>query len=239
MKDISKKYDRAKNHGDTLKNLSFKTNRWKMMETKIISAIEAIDEKRAMALVASEIESGQDKKIIARQLNYALQRVAVRYEEGEYYIADLIMAGELVSNILRMMGMDSTQLSEGNRLGKIVVGTVFDDIHDVGKNIFISMLRAEGFEVIDMGTDVSTERFIEVIKKEKPAILGISGILTSVVENIKEVIDEIKAQGLRDDLKIILGGALAGTDYAKYVGADGFSSDAIEGVSICKQWLLQ
>lgn len=209
------------------------------METKIISAVEAIDEKRAMALVAAEIESGQDKKKIASQLNYALQRVAVRYEEGEYYIADLIMAGELVSNILRMMGMDSTQLSEGNRLGKIVVGTVFDDIHDVGKNIFISMLRAEGFEVIDMGTDVSTERFIEVIRKEKPAILGISGILTSVVENIKEVIDEIKAQGLRDDLKIILGGALAGTDYAKYVGADDFSSDAIEGVSICKQWLLQ
>ena len=209
------------------------------METKIIAAVEAIDEKRAMALVAAEIESGQDKKEIARQLNYALQRVAVRYEEGEYYIADLIMAGELVSNILRMMGMDSTQLSEGNRLGKIVVGTVFDDIHDVGKNIFISMLRAEGFEVIDMGTDVSTERFIEVIRKEKPAILGISGILTSVVENIKEVIDEITAQGLRDDLKIILGGALAGTDYAKYVGADGFSSDAIEGVSICKQWLLQ
>lgn len=209
------------------------------METKIISAVEAIDEKRAMALVAAEIKSGKDKKKIASQLNYALQRVAVRYEEGEYYIADLIMAGELVSNILRMMGMDSTQLSEGNRLGKIVVGTVFDDIHDVGKNIFISMLRAEGFEVIDMGTDVSTERFIEIIKKEKPAILGISGILTSVVENIKEVIDEIKAQGLRDDLKIILGGALAGTDYAKYVGADGFSSDAIEGVSICKQWLLQ
>ncbi|MBI4857167.1 MAG: cobalamin B12-binding domain-containing protein [Acetobacterium woodii] len=209
------------------------------METKIISAVEAIDEKRAMALVAAEIESGKDKKKIASQLNYALQRVAVRYEEGEYYIADLIMAGELVSNILRMMGMDSTQLSEGNRLGKIVVGTVFDDIHDVGKNIFISMLRAEGFEVIDMGTDVSTERFIEIIKKEKPAILGISGILTSVVENIKEVIDEIKAQGLRDDLKIILGGALAGTDYAKYVGADGFSSDAIEGVSICKQWLIK
>lgn len=210
-----------------------------MMETKIISAVEAIDEKRAMALVAAEIESGQDKKKIASQLNYALQRVAIRYEEGEYYIADLIMAGELVSNLLRMMGMDSTQLSEGNQLGKIVVGTVFDDIHDVGKNIFISMLRAEGFDVIDMGTDVSTERFIEVIRKEKPAILGISGILTSVVENIKEVIDEITAQGLRDDLKIILGGALAGTDYAKYVGADGFSSDAIEGVSICKQWLLQ
>lgn len=209
------------------------------METKIISAVEAIDEKRAKALVAAEIESGKNKKEISNQLNYALQRVAVRYEEGEYYIADLIMAGELVSNLLAMLGMDSTQLSDDKKLGKIVVGTVFDDIHDVGKNIFISMLRAEGFEVVDLGTDVPTERFIEVIKREKPDILGISGILTSVVENIKEVIDEINAQGLRDGLKIILGGALAGSDYSVYVGADGFSSDAIEGVNICKKWLEQ
>ncbi|AFA47601.1 cobalamin B12-binding domain-containing protein [Acetobacterium woodii] len=209
------------------------------METKIISAVEAIDEKRAIALVKTEIELGKDKKEIANQLNFALQRVAIHYEEGEYYIADLIMAGELVSNLLKMMGMDSTQLVDGRVLGKIVVGTVFDDIHDVGKNIFISMLRSEGFEVIDMGTDVAAQRFIEIIRKEKPDIVGISGILTSVVENIKEVIDEIKAQGLRDDVKIILGGALAGTDYAKYVGADGYSSDAIEGVSICKQWLRQ
>ncbi len=210
-----------------------------MMETKIISAIEAIDEKRAMKLVAKALELGKDKKEISNQLNYALQRVAVRYEEGEYYIADLIMAGELVSNLLKMMRMDNPQLINGHSLGKIVVGTVFDDIHDVGKNIFVSMLRAESIEVVDLGTDVPTAKFIEVIKKEQPAILGISGILTSVVENIKEVIDEINAQGLRQDLKIILGGALAGTDYAKYVGADGYSSDAIEGVNICKKWLEQ
>ncbi|MBC3804620.1 cobalamin-binding protein [Acetobacterium fimetarium] len=209
------------------------------MDTKIISAVETIDEKRAMKLVAAEIELGKDKKEISNQLNYALQRVATRYEAGEYYIADLIMAGELVSNLLKMMGMDSTQLINGKSLGKVVVGTVFDDIHDVGKNIFVSMLRAENFEVVDIGTDVSTEKFIETIRKEKPDILGISGILTSVVENIKQVIDEINAQGLHEKLKIILGGALAGTDYAKYVGADGYSGDAIEGVSICKKWLEQ
>jgi len=208
------------------------------METKIISAVEAIDEKLAIALVAADIESGKDKKEIADQLNYALQRVAIRYEQGEYYIADLIMAGELVSNLFKMMGMESDQVLSGRSLGKIVVGTVFDDIHDVGKNIFVSMLRSEGFQVIDLGTDVSIKIFIETIKKEKPAILGISGILTSVVENIKDVIDEIQAQGLRDDLKIILGGALAGADYAKYVGADNYSSDAIEGVRICKKWLI-
>lgn len=209
------------------------------MESKIISAVEAIDERRAMALVAADVESGKNKSEIANQLNYALQRVAIRYEEGEYYIADLIMAGELVSNLFKMMGMESDQVLNGRSLGKIVVGTVFDDIHDVGKNIFICMLRSEGFQVVDLGTDVSTERFIDMIKKEKPAILGISGILTSVVENIKEVIDEITAQGLRDDLKIILGGALAGAEYAKYVGADDYSRDAIEGVNKCKAWLAE
>lgn len=208
------------------------------MESKIITAVEAIDEKRAMALVAAEMEAGSDKKIISNQLNYALQRVALRYEQGEYYIADLIMAGELVSNLLQLMGMESEQVIHGRTLGKIVVGTVFDDIHDVGKNIFVSMLKSEGFQVIDLGTDVSKKKFIEAIKKEKPAILGISGILTSVVENIKEVIDEIIEEGLREDIKIILGGALAGTDYAKYVGADNYSSDAIEGVGICKRWLM-
>lgn len=209
------------------------------METKIIAAVEAIDEKKAIELVKAAIAAGKDKKEIARQLNDALERVAVHYEEGEYYIADLIMVGEMVSQLLRIMGMDKFRLADGRRMEKIVVGTVFDDIHDVGKNIFISMLRVEGFEVIDMGTDVSTKRFIEIIKEEKPMILGISMILTSVVENIKEVIDEISAQGLRDDLKIILGGALAGEDYARYVGADGYSNNAIEGVGICKQWLLK
>lgn len=109
--------------------------------------------------------------------------------------------------------------------------------NDGDKNIFVSMLRSEGFQVMDLGTDVSTEKFIQVIQKEKPAILGISGILTSVVENIKKVIDEITAQRLRDDIKIILGGALARTDYAKYVGADDYSRDAIEGVNICKRRL--
>ena len=209
------------------------------METKIISAIESIDEKRAMKLVAAELEVGTDKKMISSQLNDALQRVARRYEAGEYYIADLIMAGEMVSNILKMMGMDSTELVTGKSPGKVVVGTVFDDIHDVGKNIFVSMLRAENFEVVDIGTDVPTEKFIAAIRKEKPDILGISGILTSVVENIKEVIDAVNDQGLHQNMKIILGGAMAGTDYAKYVGADDFSSDAIEGVTICKKWMEQ
>lgn len=208
------------------------------MESKLISAVEAIDEKKALAVLRAELEAGKDKRDLSNQLNFALQRVAARYEEGEYYIADLIMAGELVANILKILGIDAGSATAVKRLGKVVVGTVFDDIHDVGKNIFISMLRAEGFEVIDLGTDVSTEKFIRVIKQERPDILGISGILTSVVDNIKEVIDAITNEGLREPLKIILGGALAGGDYSKYVGADAYSSDAIEGLNICKHWMI-
>jgi methanogenic corrinoid protein MtbC1 len=207
------------------------------MKSKIISAVVAIDEKRALTLVNAEIKLGKDKDDISDQLNYALKEVASRYESGEYYIADLIMAGDLVENILKRMGLESERITQGKSLGKIIVGTVFGDIHDVGKNIFISMLRSEGFQVIDLGTDVSIEKFIEEIKKEKPMIVGISGVLTSVVDNVKLIIDEIVRQELRDDLKIILGGALAGKDYAHYVGADDFSSDAVEGVRKCKQWL--
>ncbi|MGE4509404.1 MAG: B12-binding domain-containing protein [Eubacteriaceae bacterium] len=208
------------------------------MESKLISAVEAIDEKKALAVLRAELEAGKDKRELSNQLNFALQRVATHYEEGDYYIADLIMAGELVTNILKILGIDAGNATSMKRLGKVVVGTVFDDIHDVGKNIFISMLRAEGFEVIDLGTDVSSEKFIRVIRQEKPDILGISGILTSVVDNIKEVIDAITSEGLRDSLKIILGGALAGGDYSKYVGADAYSSDAIEGLNICKHWMI-
>ncbi|WKY48291.1 cobalamin-dependent protein [Eubacteriaceae bacterium ES3] len=208
------------------------------MESNLISAVEAIDEKKALAVLRSEIEAGKDKRELSNQLNFALQRVAARYEDGEYYIADLIMAGELVANILKILGIDAENPSAGKRMGKVVVGTVFDDIHDVGKKIFVSMLRAEGFEVIDLGTDVSIDKFVRIIRQEEPDILGISGILTSVVDNIKEVIDAITAEGLRTPLKIILGGALAGEDYSKYVGADAFSSDAIEGVNICKHWMI-
>ncbi|WKY45291.1 cobalamin-dependent protein [Eubacteriaceae bacterium ES2] len=208
------------------------------MESKLISAVEAIDEKKALTVLQAELEAGKDKRDLSNQLNFALQRVAARYEEGEYYIADLIMAGELVANILKILGIDAGNAATMKRLGKVVVGTVFDDIHDVGKNIFISMLRAEGFEVIDLGTDVSIEKFVRVIRDVRPDILGISGILTSVVDNIKEVIDAITNEGLRESLKIILGGALAGSDYSNYVGADAYSSDAIEGVNICKHWMI-
>lgn len=209
------------------------------MENRLIEAVENIDEARAINQVKSLVALGHSPKDISNDLNFALQQVAKRYEKGEYYIADLIMAGELVSLLLKIPGMESEEASREVPVGKIVVGTVFDDIHDVGKNIFVSMLHSEGLDVVDLGTDVPIDRFIKAIKKEKPQILGISGILTSVVENIKVVVDAIVAAGLRDKVKIILGGAIAGKEYAQYVGADAFSSDAIEGVRICKEWLTQ
>ncbi len=209
------------------------------MNKEFIEAITNIDEKKSKAIYHRMIHEGLDPNIITNDMNIALQQVARLYEEGQYYIADLIIAGDLITTLMQQMQRDYEMfiLTTGNK--KIVVGTVYDDIHEVGKNIFISMLRSEGLNVVDIGADVSKKRFIQAIRKHKPAILGISGILTSVIDNIKEVIDAIEAEGLRDNLKIILGGNIADENYCRYVKADGYSKDAIEGVKICVNWLKE
>lgn len=209
------------------------------MNKEFIEAISSIDERKSIMIYHRMIRDGVDPNLITNDMNIALQQVARLYEEGEYYIADLIIAGDLITTLMQQMHRDCEMLPFTTGDEKIVVGTVYDDIHEVGKNIFISMLRSEGLNVVDIGADVPTKRFIQAIRRNKPAILGISGILTSVIDNIKEVIHAIEVEGLRDNLKIILGGNIADENYCRYVKADGYSKDAIEGVKICINWLKE
>ena len=176
--------------------------------------------------------------IIKKALIPTMDKIGQEFREGEIYIPDVLMSSRAMHASLYVLKLLLTKAMSHHK-GKVVIGTVAGDLHDIGKNMVTGGLQGEGLEVIDLGTDVPTEEFIQAIRKEKPQILGISGILTSVVENIRVVVDAITAAGLRDHIKIILGGAIAGKEYAKYVGADGFSSDAIEGVSICREWLTQ
>lgn len=207
------------------------------MNKKFIEAISNIDEEKSKMIYHRLIRDGVDPNLITNDMNIALQKVARLYEEGQYYIADLIIAGDLITSLMQEMRRDCDMFTFRTRDERIVVGTVYDDIHEVGKNIFVSMLRSEGLNVIDIGADVSTRRFIQAVRKHKPAILGISGILTSVIDNIKEVIHSIEMEGLRDNMKIILGGNIADENFCRYVKADGYSKDAIEGVRICINWL--
>lgn len=207
------------------------------MEDLLIISIEELNESKSMELVKDYLASGEDVLAIQNRINQGLQRVGRRYETGEYYIADLIVAGELVKKIMNLKGMAFSIKTKGPAVGTVLVGTVFEDIHDVGKDIFVSMLQSAGFRTIDLGVDVSAARFVEAIRQEKPDILGISGVLTTIGENFVEVMDAIHQSGLREGLKVIVGGAGVSEKLFQRLGADAFSHDALDGVKICLQWM--
>ncbi|MBC3887722.1 cobalamin-binding protein [Acetobacterium paludosum] len=155
------------------------------------------------------------------------------FENGEYFIGDLIFAGEFLTeaiNVLKpSLGSGATKV-----MGTILLGTVQGDLHDIGKNIFKSMSEAAGYEVIDMGIDVKVEIFVTKAKEIKPQIIGMSGVLTLAIESMKETVDALKAVGVES--KIIIGGNPVTKESCAYVGADAFTTNAAEGIKICQGW---
>lgn len=207
------------------------------MKNDIIRAMEELNEELLVHSIREALQEGETVYSIQNHLNLGLELVGKKYEKGEYYIADLIVAGELVKHTLLIEGMSYNTLNGRQYVGKVAVGTVFEDIHDVGKDIFISMLNSAGFETIDLGVDVSAEKFVQVIQEEKPDIIGISGVLSMMGSNIKQIIDAIDANNLRTQVKIIVGGSSVNNKLFQYVKADSFTMDAAEGVKICKAWM--
>ncbi|RBP66723.1 methanogenic corrinoid protein MtbC1 [Alkalibaculum bacchi] len=207
------------------------------MNEKIVQAMAELNEKLLFYHIQIAFQNGEPSQNVYKCLSEGLKLVGKKYEEGEYYIADLIVAGELIKKILATEEMSLRTSGDQKFIGKVAVGTVFQDIHDVGKDIFISMLEAAGFETIDLGVDVPPERFIQCIREDKPDIIGISGVLSIIGSNIKIIIDRIKEENIREDVKIIVGGASVNDKLFEFVGADAFSIDASEGVRICKNWM--
>lgn len=179
------------------------------------------------------IEDGQ-KAVAACQAGMAT--VGEFFEKGEYFVGDLIFAGELLTeaiNVLKpIIGNGVTKLS-----GKIVLGTVHGDLHDIGKNIFKSMAEAAGFQVYDIGIDQSVQSFVNKVKEVNPDIVGMSGVLTLALESMKETVDGLKESGLRDSVKIIIGGNPVTHEACIHIGADAFTSNAAEGIKICQEWI--
>jgi 5-methyltetrahydrofolate--homocysteine methyltransferase len=180
------------------------------------------------------LETGANPVDVLEVLNEAMREVGNRYERGEYFLSELIMAGVLASEVTEIL-KPSLAKTDLKSQGKIVVGTVKGDIHDIGKNILIMMLSAAGFEVVDLGVDVSAEKFVEAIEKEEANILGISALLSSTMENLRDVIEAIRRKGLRDQVKIIVGGRPLTEEFADEIGADSYAKDALEGVRVVKE----
>lgn len=167
-----------------------------------------------------------------------MEIVGARYEKGEYFLPELMLAGEVLSAIGSLAKPLVQQRSLSMRdAGTVVIGTVHGDLHDIGKNIVTFMLDINGYNVVDLGIDVPVESFIASIREHKPQVVGLSGFLTVAFGSMKETIDAIAAAGFRDGLKIMIGGGQVDETVRNFTGADAFGLNAMEAISLCKGWI--
>ena len=172
-------------------------------------------------------------------LSEGMQQVGVLYERREYFVPELLVAARVMNEALSLLEPYFAEKMEKSEVTDIVIGTVKGDIHDIGKNVLISLLKASGFEIHDLGQDVPEERFIEKLKEINAPILAMSSLLTSSAPEIKAVIELLEQKGLREKVKVVVGGAAVSQQFADEVGADGYAVDAVKGVKLCKTLTAQ
>jgi corrinoid protein of di/trimethylamine methyltransferase len=167
-------------------------------------------------------------------MSKGMEIVGKKFEEGEFFLSDLIMAGETMKAGMEVL-KPHLKAGQVKSMGRVVIGTVKGDIHDIGKNIVSTLLSSAGFEVHDLGVDVDVDRFVKAVQEFKAHILAMSALLTVTMPYMEEVIKAVEKEGIRSQLKIIVGGAPLSEDYAKRIGADAYAEDAVTGVEKCKK----
>jgi 5-methyltetrahydrofolate--homocysteine methyltransferase len=208
-------------------------------EQQLVEWLADMNEDDAVALANKMLlEEGADPMRVLALCRSAMDIVGKRFEEGEYFLPELVLAGEMLENI----GAVAKPLikQEGGpvkKLGKILIGTVHGDLHDIGKNIVTFMLDINGFDVKDIGVDVPVKTFIEEINAYEPDVVGLSGFLTLAFDSMKETIAAFEKEGLRQKFKIMIGGGQIDETVRNYTGADAFGVNAVEAVSLCKSWM--
>ncbi|MEW9122624.1 MAG: cobalamin-dependent protein [Thermotaleaceae bacterium] len=210
------------------------------MDLKALSQMVGDLEEQEILELLNEFVANNPTEEEAQQVVNACQQgmsiVGDLFDRGEYFVGDLIFAGELLSSAIDVL---KPVIGGGNtaKVGTIVLGTVEGDLHDIGKNIFKSMSEAAGFDVYDLGIDVSANIFVEKIKEIKPKIVGMSGVLTLALDAMKSTVDKLQEAGLREDIKIIIGGNPVTKEACEQIGANAFTTNAAEGVKICQEWV--
>ncbi len=210
------------------------------MFEKLIDAIVELREEEAIGLVKELLDKNVDPYDILNNCRKAVEIIGQRYEKGDYFMPELMLTGEMLNQISELTKekiTDDVAQDESKFIGKVVIGTVQGDIHDIGKNIVCFMLDINGFKVINLGEDVPASKFIEAIKEHRPQIVGMSCLLTLAFDKMKETVKAIDEAGLRDKVKIMIGGAPINEQIKEYAGADGWGKDAVEAVSLAKKWM--
>ncbi|MEM1565629.1 MAG: cobalamin-dependent protein [Candidatus Bathyarchaeia archaeon] len=200
---------------------------------EIVSAFAELDEDRTVNLIKEALEKHTVNEIFDA-CRHATDIIGEKYEKGEYFLSELVFAGHIFNRILELL-LPKLEKEKTSTLGTIVLGTVEGDVHDIGKNIFKAFAEAANFRVIDLGVDVPPQKFVEAVKEHKPEILGLSGLLTLAIDAMKRTIEALKAEGLRDKVKVIIGGGRVDENAKKYTGADAWADSATKGVKLCKE----
>jgi methanogenic corrinoid protein MtbC1 len=207
------------------------------MKDKLVKLIADMKETEAMTLARDMLDKGEPPQAILDAGSEAMTLIGDRYDAGEYFLPELILAGDMMKQIGEIV---KPKMSGGpaqkEPLGSIVIGTVAGDIHDIGKDVVAFMLDVNNFEVHDLGVDVSEATFVEKIRELKPDVVGMSGFLTLAFDQMKVTVEAIAEAGMRDGLKIMIGGSIMNEEAAEYAGADAYGADATTAVKLAKSW---
>ncbi len=207
------------------------------MAEDLITLISELKQKQAIEVTEQRLKSGEDPLQILADGKKAMQIVGRRFSEGTYFIPDLVYSGKILEQVAERVKPGLAKVPNDRKMGKIVLGTVAGDLHDIGKNLVTFMLDVNGFAVYDLGIDVKPQIFVDKIREVQPQVVGMSGFLTSVYQAMKDTVDAIAAAGLRNEVKIMIGGGVMDEEIRKFAGADGYGQDAMAAVNLAKDWI--
>jgi methanogenic corrinoid protein MtbC1 len=201
------------------------------MAEKIAPLLIELEEDRTLEAVNDALAEGVEPLALVEELREGMSEIGRMFEKDEYYLSELIMSAEIFKEAIELIEPQLGGASEANK-GTVVIGTVKGDIHDIGKNIVVSLLRCEGFDVHDLGVDVAPDTFVSELKETGAAVLALSGLLTLAFDAMKDTVDAVAGADLRDKVRIIIGGGPVNQAVVEFTGADAFGKDATEAVRL-------
>jgi methanogenic corrinoid protein MtbC1 len=207
------------------------------MAKDLVKTLADLKEKEALKIVEDRLRAKEDPLKILDDARRAVEIVGKRFSDGEYFIPDLVYAGEILKEISEKVKPGIAKEATVKRQGKVIVGTVAGDIHDIGKDIVVFMLDVNGFEVIDLGIDVPAQKFVDAVKNTGGQVVALSGFLTLAFQSMKDAVEAIKKAGLREKVKIMIGGGQIDDQVRSFSGADAYGKDAMEAVKLAKGWI--
>lgn len=203
--------------------------------TDLAQALAELNEERVNSLLEARLKAGVPPLDIIKECQAGMAEVGERFSANEYFLSELIYSAEILKGVMARLEPLLQGTASGRSGDTVVIGTVKGDIHDIGKNVVIMLLRGTGFEVIDLGVDVPAETFVETVKESGAKVLGLSCLLNLAYPEMKNVVDKAAAAGIRGQVTIIIGGAPIDEQVREYTGADYWAPDAPVGVKLCKQ----